>query len=454
MASGVGDGVRCKRHAAARAGWSCRNCGALLCPECAAGQQLNGVRFVSCCLCGGAAEVLTRHRRDVAPLSVRLLDAPAFPFKRSVLAALLVLALVMDVLGWLLALSSFGISTGRAIVWGMRLGIFWSYMFYIVRSTADGAASLGVPDFRDKGDLYWPAAKGLLATALIWLPPLAFSVAEHGFDLDAIMAPDLWGEPIVWIAAAAGVVYAPMTMIEAATGAGVLEMLNPAAVVGGITRLGADYWRTVGALAILLFAGGLIDHLLVPLVSRLPVPIVSGWLASAVGLYVPFVMARSLGLLVHVRGDDLGWGRSDDYEQAVLRGVEARGKPLEGRPLPVAEPDGDIAAALGAQDVPRTLALYQAARDPSSLDLTPAQHFAVGWAAAKAQDYALAVRALKIPAHSSDAIAERALLALAQVYADGLRDPDLAGRLYREAIKRFPGSEAAAFAAQRLSALG
>jgi hypothetical protein len=457
MESGEGGGGRCKRHPGVRAGWRCRGCAAALCPDCVVGQQLNGARFVSCVLCGAAADVLTRHRKDVAPLAVRLLDAPAFPFKRSVFTSLIAVAAFMAFLGWLVSLP--GISMGRAIVWGVRLGIFWSYMFYIVRITADGATALGVPDFRDKGDLYWPAAKGMVGTALIWLPPLAWMLATRGFDLSAL--PELWSSPATWIFAALGVLYAPMALLEAATGAGIVEMLNPVTVVLAISRLGADYWRTVGALAVLLFAGGLIDHLVVPLAQRLPVPLVSGWLASAVGLYVPFVMARALGLLLHLRGDDLDWGNSNDYLQPILRGVEPRGRPHDGPPAPAAPPPApggtpseEIAAALEAQDAPRTIALYGAVREPARLDLTPAQHFAVGWAAASAREFPVAVRALKIPAHSSDEIAGRALLALAQVYAEGLRDPDLAGRLYLDAIKRFPDSEVSRFASQRLSALG
>jgi hypothetical protein len=77
----------------------------------------------------------------------------------------------------------------------------------------------------------------------------------------------------------------------------------------------------------------------------------------------------------------------------------------------------------------------------------------VGWAAARARDFPLAVRALKIPAHSRDPIAGRALLALAQVYGEGMKDPDAATRLYHDALKRFPGTEVASFAAERLRVL-
>jgi TolA-binding protein len=58
-----------------------------------------------------------------------------------------------------------------------------------------------------------------------------------------------------------------------------------------------------------------------------------------------------------------------------------------------------------------------------------------------------------IRAFSTDPIAARALVALPQVYAEGLRDRDSAERLYREAQRRFPGSEAAVYAGDKLTAL-
>jgi hypothetical protein len=46
------------------------------------------------------------------------------------------------------------------------------------------------------------------------------------------------------------------------------------------------------------------------------------------------------------------------------------------------------------------------------------------------------------------------MVTLAQVYANGLRDPDSAAQLYRETTRRFPDSAAARFAASQLQAAG
>jgi hypothetical protein len=146
------------------------------------------------------------------------------------------------------------------------------------------------------------------------------------------------------------------------------------------------------------------------------------------------MMARVLGLLLHVHGDALDWGTAEQYVDPVA------GQPPSGtRPGPGAERRPADAAPLAAP---------QPAASP-----TPAEHHAVGCEAARAGDFPRAVRALKLAAFSQDGVACKALLALAQVYGDGLSDRDAAERLYREAIKRFPRTPGADFAARKLAEL-
>jgi TolA-binding protein len=109
-----------------------------------------------------------------------------------------------------------------------------------------------------------------------------------------------------------------------------------------------------------------------------------------------------------------------------------------------------VKAALDKKESALAEAFYVSALD----DLSPGDHFTVGRAAAKAHEFTLAVRALKVAAYAQDPTASSALVSLAQVYADGLKDRESARRLYVEAIKRFPGSDAARYAEKKLAALG
>jgi TolA-binding protein len=80
---------------------------------------------------------------------------------------------------------------------------------------------------------------------------------------------------------------------------------------------------------------------------------------------------------------------------------------------------------------------------------TPDELFRAGVAFAKQGDFAQATRSLKTAAY---AVAPRAMVTLAQVYAQGLRDPASAAQLYRETTRRFPDTDAARFAREQLQA--
>jgi TolA-binding protein len=65
----------------------------------------------------------------------------------------------------------------------------------------------------------------------------------------------------------------------------------------------------------------------------------------------------------------------------------------------------------------------------------------------------LAVRALKQAAKRApdDPLAPKACILLARVYAEKLGDAASAGKLYRYVLQRYPGTDAARFAEQRLA---
>jgi len=477
---------RCGRHPASPAGWVCSGCQARLCPACAGIRSAGPTSsYTVCTLCGDGATPLKAPRSVLRPFSERLLAAPGWPLGRSVLLSLVALA------GFRALLSYRGMAPLHAqlVVAGASLGAFWAYVFYIIRHTATGQPGLGVPDFRDvKEDLFAPAGKGAAATALIWLPAVLYLLATNDWDWSVLLESGKFHDPVLWLLVLVGIAYCPMALVAAATDIELVGMLNPVQIVRYISRAGRDYLITVAAVALMAIPGALVNGLVAPLLRALPIPFFCRWLAEAASLYVPFVMARMLGTLLYVHGDALDWGNPSDYEEPVLPDARPRGTappprarssqpvaplaaaPAEipmielpgedsvptvmaaeapAQPPPATPPTTEIGRALAAQDLTRAMSLYEEQRQHP--DLAPDEHFAVGQAAANVARFPLAVRALKAAAYSTHPIAPRALVILARVYADGLRDPDSAERLFHETVKRYPGTPAAEFAQEQLA---
>jgi hypothetical protein len=485
---------RCGRHPGALAGWVCSGCHTRLCPACAATRAAGPTSsYTVCALCGDGAVPIVAPRAVLRPFTERLLPAPSWPLGKSVLASLVALAGFRALLSY----RGFAPLQAQAVVAGASVGAFWAYIFYIIRHTASGQRGLGVPEFRDvKEDLFAPATKGAAATALIWVPAVLYLLVSNGWDWQALFAPGNFRDPVIWLLVLLGIAYCPMALVAAATDIELVGMLNPLQIVRYIGKAGRDYLITVAALALLAVPGALISGLIAPLLRGLPIPFFCRWLAEAATLYVPFVMARVLGTLLHVHGDALDWGNASEYEEPVLPDARPRGTapaprprasqpvaplapqaaaspmielpleesvptvlaavgagepPLEEPPAaPLTPPTTEIGRALAGQDLPRALSLYEESRQAAQ-GLAPDEHFAVGQAAANAGRYPLAVRALKVAAYSSHPVAPRALVILARVYGEGLRDPDSAERLFHETVKRYPGTAAAAFAQEQLA---
>jgi hypothetical protein len=447
----------CRRHPQARAGWKCATCAAALCPECTAVRRVGRIEMEVCATCGNQAEQLRMHRALVQPLGRRILGAVRYPLTRSVGLAMLALAAFQALLSY----RSYGPPQAIALLAMVSAGAFWSYFFLIMSSTASGAKELGVPDFRDiREDLVMPAWRGLAAGALVWGPALIYLLVTRGFSLellDALASPD---DPVLWVIAALGAVYVPVALMAGATECGILDVINPVRNAVCIYRLGRDYWLAVGALALLFGGHVLVQLTIVRLLYALPIPYICRVLAIGAGLYFPFVMSRVLGSLLYLRGDALDWGEARDYYEPALPGVAPRA------PAPAASPahaEGPVTTASDrlartapaeADALPASSA-SPAASAPIPAPAAPADPetlFRAGLLSVKARDFAQATRALKTAAFSGHPIAPKAMVALAQVYSDGLGDPESAARLYREAIRRFPDTEVARFAHGKLQA--
>jgi hypothetical protein len=408
---------------------------AALCPDCTAVHKVARTETEVCARCGTRVETLRVHRADVQPLGSRLLGALRYPLVRSVGFSLLALAAFQAFLSY----RSFGPPQAIALLAMVSAGAFWSYFFLIMSATAAGSSELGVPDFRDiRQDLVMPAWKGFAAGAWVWGPALIYVLVTRGFGMEALEALLSPTDPVLWLIAAVGAAYVPVALMAAATDCEIVDVINPVRNAVCVYRMGRDYWVAAGVLALLFGGQILVQLLIVPRLTALPIPFICRVLAGAAGLYLPFVMARVLGTLLYLRGDILDWGNEADYYEPALGKVAPRGAvPVESAPA--------AAVVAVAPSAPAVAAPAETAGAPDEL-------FRAGVAFAKQGDFAQATRSLKTAAFSGHPIAARAMVTLAQVYAQGLRDPASAAQLYRETARRFPDSDAARFAREQLQA--
>jgi hypothetical protein len=478
----------CQFHPGAAAGWFCPACNANLCPGCAVLdvlESMTSTELLSCGRCGGAADVLKVHRSQ-GSFGKRLLEAWLYPLKKSGLLALLavgaVVALSRAVFGFVPFLPGL-------VVLAVWLGSFWGALFWIVRGTALGAEHFTAPDFRDVyHDLVDPAVRGVLATVLIWVPAAIY--LWNADETDGLGS-------LFWLMGLVTLLYAPLALLFAATGESKLSLLNPIKVVGVGVSLGRPYLMVVAWMVPLALLGWVLMAVSAR-VSSLPVPFVGSLLGEAISLYVPFVMARMLGLLLYAYGDRVGYGVDSEFFEPALPGVKPRGKKrvargpaqepresdrpalhqrfselepkdappappaprqrfieLEPEPAPVAPPEPletQLARAVETNALDQALALYR--KLPERLPPLPAAcHLAVGQKAATVGDYTLAVRALKQVAQHSpeDPLAPRSCVILARLYGERLGDAASAQKLYRHVVSRYPGTDAARFAQSRLT---
>jgi hypothetical protein len=476
--------ARCQRHPEATAGWSCDNCRAALCPDCVAVRRALSTEYLSCGLCNGRAVPLLVHRART-PLVTRLRQAWRYPFNASGMQVLIPLSALLALLRWLAETTFLLIKFLPALI---GLGIFWGAFFSIIRSTARGAHEVETPDYSDFfADCVAPALRGLVGTALLWLPGLSYLLFIKEWDvrkpmeelleapafyvtggLPALDLSQVLGDPVLWLIVVIGAAWLPIVLLLSAAGQSAVRMLHPVVVLDTARLLGRDYLRTLGALAVLAVALVLV-RLVAAGLLWLDLPLLSRWSAEFLTCLVPFIMAHVLGLLLYSRGDELGYGAPSDYLSPVLGDTRPRAEPPPLREAPVtalAEPPADgaaaamtetlsaLAQAVEARDTGKALALYPELREPRFLkQVEPAHHLYVGQAAAAQGQYALAVKALEAAADVAPdgPSASRALVLLARVYAERLQEPERAESIYRYVVHRYPGTEASRFAQAHLS---
>lgn len=277
-----------------------------------------------------------------------------------------------------------------------------------------------------------------------------------------------------------GVLVVPISLIASSLNTPLVVTMNPVVLVGYALRLGRDYLLLVafclGAAATALLLRSAAQLVAGGILSRLP--------ANLMTLVVAFVAFRAIGLLVRARGADLGYGHEDFYLVPVLGDAEPRYVVPEARaaepetvPPQAAQesPAPDPAAAqterapktdavpaseqfsrlVAQNDVEGMLELLDKSGKNVPYALLSAQAWmdlsGQAWQRRKGKSAAVALRRC-LDAEPQGPLAPKAWLLAARVYLEALGDKKTSDRLLHELVRRFPESEPAKVAAQRLAA--
>ncbi len=269
------------------------------CPRCKAEHPTETCKTIKlgrdpallCPACG----MITREVRDEvrSPLGDAMSETWTFPAKGDGWIALLALGLGV----WL-------VSHVPLVGLWMAFGFVAAYLFSVIVNSAKGAPTMpAAVDWLGWSDLAAPTVRAFASIAFaLWPLWIALYVHER--------SPSPLTLAFCALAVLFAIAWAPAAMVVAAHQQGCLASFNPIPVVLVIRQIPGDYFRTVGRLLIQSMVASAVtrvaDAIAHGVASLGPV----GWPVTiaftAVTLYMPVVMARTLGVLVHQRAMELG----------------------------------------------------------------------------------------------------------------------------------------------------
>jgi hypothetical protein len=267
---------------------------------------------------------------------------------------------------------------------------------------------------------------------------------------------------------------------------GLAILLMPGALVSSAVEGAGPQWRwpwqllvmekklagdlpPVRAAAAVFVALQLLSACLAPLTladdMRLFEHIVRAWVAHAASVAGLMGLATLAGGLVHHRAASLGHGDPETWLAVAVHGakplghwtppapqVELDAQAKRYAPISLEDPREQLQSAIARGDAAAVREkLLVDGVDPVLLtfeELISASQILAGDGAPEPAARMLEGMLLRQPRH---ALAPRAMVILARLMAERLQRPDEAHALYRQALERFPGTEAARFAEARLS---
>lgn len=303
--------IACQRHPQTAATFECPDCLQFSCGACAKVLVVRNQRIEQCAGCGGMLRSIVVHpdrgrqARDQRQQQVRassvagwLTDAARFVTRRSVLVAMVGLAIVAGICLWvsvrsILFYGTFMAALGRALE--------ASTYFHIVERSAFGDEDLEPPEFHQIWDsvilplLRYAAASLPVLIGLIW-----YAVASDTFlQAPLVLAADPWrifdhGGPAVLVCG--GLVLLPVMTMAAAITRSVLRTLHPLVWFDTARAMGRDWVLVTAAfLGLVVVESAVWMPVAAKLTASLPSTVLATIALSFLG-YVPMVMrARLLG---------------------------------------------------------------------------------------------------------------------------------------------------------------
>jgi tetratricopeptide (TPR) repeat protein len=442
----------CAVHPNEIAGWRCDHaCAHYLCGTCTA----RLINMYTCCACGAPARQLTYARKSRS-FGHWLAVAALAPVGRA-LPGLAISALLLGAVAFVAATVESNPHQLDDVAAAARFAVLGIYALIVVDGAARGS----------EVGLALRLARGLVATMIVWVPAAAY--------LWFVGAPGKAAphDPMLWLYAGLALSYLPIALAVAATDASFAEAANPFKVFDLAGRLGRHYLATLTVVVLLLGAIGLGASATAQLRTTIHVPVVRDAVALLPMLIALTILGQVIGLVTYVHGDVLGWGHEQQYRDPLFPRMRAEGRrkvvaSAEAAPataegaapittegaVPVSPAEraeaAKLADALRGENLQRALRIYEARASWSADTVDDRQLVGLARAATRAKRFDLATRLLETAHGRNGRAASQALLALAQLHGDALGQPAQAMEIYRQVAERYPGSDAAKVAAQKL----
>lgn len=183
----------------------------------------------------------------------------------------------------------------------LALGVLLSYLFLVIQRGARGEEHApAAADFETWWDITLPLVRGAAAMVIPGLPLVGALFASGALQVALAVLGAVWA-----------VATLPATLAATAYGGSIASAVNPAPMIALVTRVPADYARTVAVLVGLLVswvvaraASVAIEPLVRLLMPTLTVPL--RFALEAALVFFPLAMARVVAVLLRERADELG----------------------------------------------------------------------------------------------------------------------------------------------------
>ena len=315
--------IHCTRHPGEPAAWICTRCRYALCSKCAMGTVIQSHSMVRCMVCSGEAKILLVPGR-ITPYWDKLGS-----FLRG-----MIIPPGVAVLG-LLALAQALVAMIPAFGRPAAAALLCAYYFMVLRDSARGRVHLPVPrnvvDFGDLlADLFFSTVKLLMATAILWIPPLVIVFTAEQPEAYWNDPALLLREPAVIALLVLAVVYLPGALVVSTIGESLLGPLNPVYTIRRMIPVWRQYLLTVAVWAVLLLTDWCLGQLFGRIVAVDSVVVLTPFLHRLVRMVFTLMSAFVLGRFVIQNGESFNVVPAGEFLVPAMPGAEPKGSMDDG----------------------------------------------------------------------------------------------------------------------------